>query len=384
MTAPPVQPAIPVNSSRNVALSGAVLAAVLVVRSPLSGRDGWGWLLLGGVALLRLAFGDRTALRARRREGVLSWIPMVFVIPILFLDRNYQFALALTTCYLLILSLARAADWDSRLHPLHYATWAAAFLLLVEAFGRFLLRDRTKGSTFTWTSFGGDPWQEFLPWIGVLVLVTALIIWIEQTRHLDRSLRSARDHALRLKLAPHFIFNTLNTLKAQLERAPREAVATVDRLAALYRQLLDRTERPTVPLREELAFVEAYLGIEQVRLGGRLRVVVEVPEALEALQVPTLSLQALVENAVKHGIAPRVEGGTLVIRAAPYGDDQRWIRVSVEIPAPPAGAQRTAPGTDIGLETLRARLASPSALRTEVLDGRFLAEYLWAPPEVAT
>ena len=88
-----------------------------------------------------------------------------------------------------------------------------------------------------------------------------------------------------------------------------EAATTADRLASLFRQVLDLADRPRIPLREELGFVETYLGIERARLGSRLRVKVEVPENVEAVEIPPLSLQVLVENAVKHGVAPREDGG---------------------------------------------------------------------------
>jgi hypothetical protein len=87
-----------------------------------------------------------------------------------------------------------------------------------------------------------------------------------------------KEQGLRSKLAPHFIFNTLNTLHAQIEADPKEAQATTERLANLFREVLTVSDRPTIPLKQELAFVEAYLGIEQARLGSRLSVAIDVPE----------------------------------------------------------------------------------------------------------
>lgn len=181
----------------------------------------------------------------------------------------------------------------------------------------------------------------------------------------------AREEALRSKLAPHFIFNTLNTLHAQIEADPRGAQATTERLASLFRQVLDAAELPTVPLRDELRFVEAYLGIEQARLGERLRVRIEVPEELEACTVPPLSLQVLVENAVKHGVAPLERGGEIRIAARLEGRD-----LVVEVSDPGAGLGAP-PGTGTALKTLRGRLAKAEDLRLEQVDGRTVASFRW-------
>lgn len=187
--------------------------------------------------------------------------------------------------------------------------------------------------------------------------------------------RAAEDAALRARLAPHFIFNALNTLKAQIELAPSEAAATADRMAALFRQVLALTDRPTVPLREELAFVEAYLGIERARLGDRLRVRLEVAEALEAVEVPTLSLQVLVENAVKHGVASREEGGEVLIWARWNGPGSgRRLLVGVESPAAPEPSS-TPSGTGTGLQALRGRLEKPDDLVIDSQGDRYRAQF---------
>jgi len=170
---------------------------------------------------------------------------------------------------------------------------------------------------------------------------------------------------------------TLATLKAQIEADPPESSATTDRLAALFRQVLSFADRPTVPLREELGFVETYLGIEQARLGRRLRVKIEIPEEVEGIEIPSLTLQSLVENAVKHGIAPSEQGSELNIWARWNGPGSgRKLLVGVESPAAPAVAS-PAPSTGTGLATLRGRLAQPEDLTTIRSLDRFRAEFLW-------
>lgn len=181
----------------------------------------------------------------------------------------------------------------------------------------------------------------------------------------------ARQQSLRAKLAPHFIFNTLNTLKALIPKAPDQAEAMTDRLAVLFRQIVARADAPAIPLREELAFVEAYLGIERARLGGRLQVRVDLAEELEACEVPPLSLQVLVENAVKHGVAPLERGGEIRIAARREGRD---LRIDVSDPGPGLGAPG---GTGTALETLRQRLAQPGDLVLARVDGRTVASLRW-------
>lgn len=191
----------------------------------------------------------------------------------------------------------------------------------------------------------------------------------------DRQLREARDAALRARLAPHFLFNALSTLQAQIGTDPAAASATVEALARLFRQALEVAGRPRIPLREELEFVEAYLGIERARLGKRLRVNVEVPEELEEVEIPPLSLQVLVENAVRHGIAPREEGGLVAIRARRSGPGENpGVVLSVENPL----AATPRPGTGTGLESLRGRLGRPDDLTLSTANGVLHAEFWWS------
>ena len=220
-----------------------------------------------------------------------------------------------------------------------------------------------------------DPWQHFL-----LLLLTSLLLGYAFYRMAIHRLEADRQRelaaqasqaALRAKLAPHFIFNTLNTLHAQIEADPRGAQATTERLAQLFRQVVDASEQPTIPLKQELAFVEAYLGIEQARLGDRLTVTVAVPEDLESAQVPPLSLQVLVENAVKHGVTPLESGGEVRIGAERTGDA---LQIWVEDPGTGLSALK---GTGTALELLRQRLAKPGDLTMALANGRHRVGFRW-------
>lgn len=125
----------------------------------------------------------------------------------------------------------------------------------------------------------------------------------------------ARLRSLESWIHPHFLFNTLNSISALITLDPARAEQTVGRLATLLRASLDFSAHSLIPLHREIAIVEDYLDIEQVRLGDKLRARVEVPAELRETMVPTMSVQSLVENAVKHGIVPAPEGGDLVVAA---------------------------------------------------------------------
>lgn len=126
----------------------------------------------------------------------------------------------------------------------------------------------------------------------------------------------ARLQSLESRLHPHFLFNTLNSISSLIPTDPTKAEYVVGRLAGLLRSSLDNTTQPLVPLGRELATTQDYLEIERVRFGGKLRGCIEVPAALHDLKVPPLSIQSLVENAVKHGITPQREGGEFAITAS--------------------------------------------------------------------
>lgn len=160
-------------------------------------------------------------------------------------------------------------------------------------------------------------------------------------------------HSLRARLNPHFLFNTLHSLRVLVRRDPESAREAIDRLGELLRYVLDReSDSAAVALRREVQFVRAYLALEKIRFGDRLRVHAEVdPAALDAM-VPSLLLQPLVENAVLHGIEPQASGGTVELCIALSGDDV-VIRVSDDgVGADPLRERQGG----LGLQTARQRL----------------------------
>ena len=140
---------------------------------------------------------------------------------------------------------------------------------------------------------------------------------------LEAKLAQSRLDVLKMQLHPHFLFNTLNTISVLNENDPKAANRMLVGLSDLLRIALEDTGRQEVPLRQELDFLERYLKIEQIRFEERLRVKINVePETLDA-QVPNLILQPLVENAVRHGIAPQISGGTVEICAKRENENLR-------------------------------------------------------------
>ncbi|MEK7727992.1 MAG: histidine kinase [candidate division KSB1 bacterium] len=119
---------------------------------------------------------------------------------------------------------------------------------------------------------------------------------------------------LKGQLNPHFLFNTLNSINALVGSNPEGARHVLARLAEVLRYSLESDRRALVPLSEELRFVETYLEIEKARFGKRLQVSWAVDEAARALLVPPMIIQPLAENAVRHGLAPKEEGGELAVR----------------------------------------------------------------------
>lgn len=161
--------------------------------------------------------------------------------------------------------------------------------------------------------------------------------------------------ALRGQLNPHFLFNTLHTVSALLLRDPVTARQALERFADLLRYVLDakRLEQEEVTLADELGFVRDYLALEQLRLGDRLKVVEQIDfEALDCV-LPSLTLQPLVENAIKHAISPKSGGGTITIGAA-LEDDQLILVIADDGPGAVEEGVRAAQG--LGLRVGRQRL----------------------------
>jgi two-component system, LytTR family, sensor kinase len=208
--------------------------------------------------------------------------------------------------------------------------------------------------------------QDTLGWFSVTTLayagIAGVALWVHAARQarerevqaaaLAAELARAQLGALRAQLHPHFLFNTLNTIAVLVrEQDTDTAVGLLAQLSDILRQVLRQDVGHEVPLREEIAFLRQYLGIEQVRFQDRLTVAWTIDDRALDVTVPSLILQPLVENALRHGIAPRPEAGCITIGAAV--DDTRvrlWVADS--------GAALNGGGAGgVGLANTRARLA---------------------------
>jgi len=175
---------------------------------------------------------------------------------------------------------------------------------------------------------------------------------------LEQGLARARLQSLQAQLNPHFLFNTLHGLSALIHRHPDTAERMVIRLSELLRHALDRAETQTVPLADEIAFLDRYLEIERMRFGERLVVRRELGPGTLGVSVPSLILQPLVENALKHGIEPRARGGVITIRSRLDGD---WLELVVADDGP--GLRGPPPAGRVGLANTRERLQQLFGLR---------------------
>ncbi len=179
-------------------------------------------------------------------------------------------------------------------------------------------------------------------------------------QEIARLATEAELRALRAQLNPHFLFNALNTIGYLiLHAAPQRAFDTLLDLTRLLRAVLKRSGGDFALLGEEMDLVRAYLAIERARFEDRLRVVIDVPEALQGWHVPALVLQPLVENAIKHGITPRAQGGLISI-VARRDDADGALVLSVADSGAGASEGRVAAGRveGFGLASIERRLAA--------------------------
>lgn len=228
-------------------------------------------------------------------------------------------------------------------------------------FYRFYSHYFESGAPFAFWPF----WRTYTAhWYHVNLLIITSSTWVyhwfrthERLRQrtleaaqLESRFAESQHRVLRWQLQPHFLFNTLNSISAMLRSDPDGADRMLSRLGEFFRMTLETDLQQWVSLKGELNLLKVYLAIEQVRFGERLRVVTEVPRNLESMKVPSLILQPLVENSLKHGIGDLAAGGTLTLRARREADD-----LVLEVEDDGVGMpSRNREG--IGLQNIRARL----------------------------
>ena len=175
-----------------------------------------------------------------------------------------------------------------------------------------------------------------------------------ETARLNEELSKAQLAALRRQMEPHFMFNTLNSIAGLVrDRRSDEAVSMIVGLSEFLRRASADSLRSQLTLAEEVEYLQRYVDIQKVRFGERLRVSVDIPEKILRAQVPNLLLQPLVENAIKHGIAKRVVGGTVRVSAT---GENGTLRLSVCNDGPTAPTEVESSAAGVGLSNLRTRL----------------------------
>ncbi len=171
-------------------------------------------------------------------------------------------------------------------------------------------------------------------------------------QEMNRLVSQAELRALQSQINPHFLFNALNTLYGTIPREAAAARRMVLNLADVFRYFL-QSDKTFVPLSQEMQIVRAYLEVEQSRLGSRLHVEIQVEEAALEVPIPVLSIQPLVENAIKHGVALRTEPGYVRVKVACQDGS---LRISVENSGSPSATARATESAGVGLQNVRRRL----------------------------
>jgi LytS/YehU family sensor histidine kinase len=158
-----------------------------------------------------------------------------------------------------------------------------------------------------------------------------------------------------MQLDPHFLFNALNTISSHVERDPKLTRKMIEHLGDLLRMSLESKDRREVPLAEEMAFLDHYLAIQKIRFGDKLTVKIDVAPEVRYAAVPSLIIQPLVENAIRHGLSRRASGGMVTVSAEKV-DGRLEIRVKDDgVGLPPGWTLEVSAG--LGLAVTRERIA---------------------------
>ena len=329
---------------------------------------GWRWIFLVATVL-----GFFSSFQAHRlvalQSGVSEFRPRL-----VFLNLTYWYAPALLTP--LVVWLAQRYRFESAMwrrsviaHLGGLTTFVIASAVILIVTQALIYPEWTKvdmsGKPMTWWTFSQRHFFTNLDWCMMtycaIVGLTNGVDYYHQARErtvrsaqLETKLVEAQLKTLQGQLHPHFLFNTLHAISALLHKDKEAADRMICRLSDLLRLTLDLGGVQEVSLKQELEFLEKYLEIEQIRFQDRLSVKFAVdPQVLDA-RVPTLILQPVVENAIKHGVAPQTEGGRVEISAR---SERGWLLMEVRDSG--AGLSESALSAlekGIGLSNTRARL----------------------------
>lgn len=323
-----------------------------------------------------------TPLNALRQPAVLVWAVLAGIglaailalAPGVTTDRLVLFGLtALLAQWVILSTLALLYALQTPLSRLHWRwTFLTGFIALVSM--TVLVH-----SAAAWLLPGSRP----LDWPGsalraagvasiVYLLGAAALLNHVRAQHMALKAKQAELESLLARTHPHFLFNTINTGIALLHHRPEAAEQLLLDLSDLFRAALAGAREAT--LADEVDLARRYLAIEELRLGERLQVSWEIPQELPDAKLPSLSLQPLIENAVRHGIEPRREGGRIVVLVT-SNDEAANITIHNDMPARPEPASRR--GHGVGLPSVASRIAQMTggrgSLETSETNGRYTA-----------
>ncbi len=277
-------------------------------------------------------------------DMIVGWLAFIVLSPLLWLAGGTKLS---------------NLGWKERLPRAAFASIAVA--TLAEAAGalaaRFISNAPLLREDYALLMMDDGLRIKFIASFAIIQIVQGLRLRIERLEQeqraasLEAQLAATRLSTLRMQLHPHFLFNTLNSVTALLRRNPKAAREMLRQLSVLFERSLDLEGGDRVPLREEIALLQNYLEIEKTRFGDRLQVVIDVEDNVAACLVPSLILQPLVENSIRHGLAPRAVGGIVLVRGFRQ-QDSVIILVSDDGRGLPAGGFCEG----IGLRNTRMRL----------------------------
>ena len=283
-------------------------------------------------------------------------------------ERSYElpmvYSISIGTCTWALIDFGRHAfaSTTETGWPCGLAGW---MLPVAGIIAGFILGTMASDWWFGWSSFSLVARAQLPVSIAITVLAGVAITYYFYSRnkaiYLERKMSEARGHAaearlklLETQLEPHMMFNTLANLRVLIGTDPARAQEMLDRLIAYLRATLGASRNSAHPLQAEFDRLRDYLELMVVRMGPRLRYTLDLPAELAMLPVPTLLLQPLVENSIKHGLEPKVEGGTITVRARREGAslllDVTDTGVGFDVSAPPGGG--------FGMAQVRERLAA--------------------------
>ena len=253
------------------------------------------------------------------------------------------------------IDLPRRVIWAPGSPPLIWILSHALLAALVGWFGGSLIADALLGEPFKSFERGPNAMLGFLALTAGAGLGGTFFFWSrERLAETERAAAEARLKLLQAQIEPHFLFNTLANLQTLIAIDPQRAQTMLGHLDGYLRATLASTRNDKSTLAEEFALLSAYLGILAIRMGPRLAYELDLPDTLAEAKLPPMLLQPLAENAIKHGLEPKMDGGSLRVSAREEGG--RLVLVVEDSGLGLTGVSTA--GTGVGLAHVRERLAA--------------------------